>query len=129
MIVMKIVIASITGMTNDWTIGTMYYGGIVDGQPFFTQPGGPGTEVFPTQANAIPWLAYPIPGLILNEYSPWWAPSCGHSIKFWKIIREQDYTTNSSVALVCCSICSFIQSTIEPFEEWLDPIARAIIVS
>lgn len=114
---------------NRWTIGVMYEQGIVSGVPFFTQPDGPGTIVLPTQANAVPWDAYPIQGLILNEYSPWWSPSCGHSIKFWKIFKEWDYDNNESVALVCCSICTFCQSTISPFEEWLNPIERAIIVS
>lgn len=115
--------------TNTWQLGVMYYGGLVNGQPFFTQPGGPLTEVLPSQVNAQPWADYPIPGLILNEYSPWWAPGCGHSIKTWKIIREFDYLNQVSVALVCCEVCSYVQSTIEPFEDWLDPIARAIIVS
>jgi hypothetical protein len=114
---------------NRWQIGVMYEQGIVSGQPFFTQPDGPGSQVFPTQANAIPWLAYPIPGLILNEYVPWWAPSCGHSIKFWKVFREWDYDNDTDVALVCCSVCTFVQSTIEPFDEWMNPIERAIIVS
>ena len=114
--------------TNSWQVGAMYYGGLVDGQPFFTQPGGPGTQVFPTQQNAAPWPDYPIPGLVIQEYSPWWAPGCGHSIKFWKVIREYDYTTSSSVALVTCEICSYVQNTIEPFEDWLDPIGRAIII-
>jgi hypothetical protein len=115
--------------TNTWTLGTMYYGGLVDGQPFFTQALGPFTEVLPTQVNAQPWLDYPIPGLVLNEYSPWWAPGCGHSIKFFKIIREYDYTTQSSVALITCNVCSYIQTVYTPFEAWLDPIEHAIIIS
>lgn len=115
--------------TNTWQLGTMYTQGIVNGLPFFTQPDGPGTTVFPHQANAEPWPEYPIPGLIINEYVPWWAPGCGHSIKFFKIIRDFDYNTNISVALVCCSVCTYVQSTIEPFEEYLNPIEHAIIVS
>lgn len=115
--------------TNTWQLGVMYTGGIVNGLLFFTQPGGPGTEVFPHQKNAEPWPEYPIPGLIINEYVPWWAPPCGHSIKTFKVIREYDYDTQSSVALVTCDVCTFVISVITPFEEWLNPIERAIIVS
>lgn len=112
---------------NRWTPGRMYFPGGPNG--FFTQPGDPFTQVFPTQANAIPWEAYPISGLILNEYNPWWSPSCQHATKVWRIIKEWDYDTNMSVALVCCNTCSMVQSYIEPFEEWLNPVERAIIVS
>jgi hypothetical protein len=115
---------------NRWSLGTMYYQGLLNGQPFFTQPGGPGTQVFPTQANATPWAAWPAAGvMVLQEYSPWWAPGCGHSVKTLKVIREFDYETNSSVALVCCEICSYLQRTIEPFEEWLNPIENAILIA
>lgn len=115
--------------TNRWTQGTMYFQGILNAQPpFFTQPGGPNTPVFPTQRNAEPWPDYPIPGQVIQEYSPWWAPGCGHSIKSWKVIREYDYTSGQSVALVTCEVCSFIQYAITPFEDWLNPIQRAIIV-
>ncbi len=118
-----------TATQNRWVIGGLYQLGLLNGQPFYTQPGGIGTQVFPTQANAVPWPEYPVPGLILNEYVPWWAPGCGHSIKYWKIFKEWDYDTNQSCALVCCPACTYVQSVIEPFEEWLNPIQRAIIVS
>jgi hypothetical protein len=84
--------------------------------------------VFPTQANAIPWQAYPIPGLILDEFSPWFAPPCLHAIKFYRVIREWDYTTNMDCALICCNTCSFVVRVIEPFSLWLDPIQNAVIV-
>lgn len=115
---------------NRWAIGEMYYGGLLNGAPFFTQPGGPGTQVFPTQANAIPWTQWPVAagGMIINEYVPWWSPACGHSIKTFKLIREYDYETNQSCCLVCCEICSFCVSVIEPYEEVLNPIQYAIIV-
>lgn len=113
--------------TNRWTVGLMYYNGLLNGQPFFTQA-VPGGQVLPTQQNATPWEDYPIEGMVIQEYSPWFAPGCGHSIKMWKIIREFDYNTNSSVALICCEICSFVQNYHEPYESILDPIAYAVIV-
>lgn len=117
---------------NNWAIGEMYFQGRLNGsgaslQPFFTQPGGPGTAVFPTQYSG-PWVDFPIPGLVITEYIPWWSPGCGHAIKMWTVIREFDYDTNQSCALICCRICTYVQNVYEPFEEWLNPIQHAIIV-
>lgn len=93
---------------NRWQVGVMYNQGLLNGVPFFTQPDGPGTAVFPTQQNG-PWADYPIPGLVINEYSPWFAPGCGHAIKMWRIFQEVDYTTDTPVSLICCVICSYCQ--------------------
>jgi hypothetical protein len=114
---------------NRWAIGEMYYGGLVGGQVFFTQPLGPSTAVTPSQQNSQPWTDWPVVGLIINEYSPFWAPGCGHSCKELAIVREFDYETNKSVALICCNICYYVQRVIEPFEEWLNPIQNAIIIA
>lgn len=114
--------------TNRWQIGTLYNQGLQNGQPFWTQPGGPGSQVLPTQRNGEPWQDYPVPGLVIQEMSPWFVPGCLHSIKYWAIVREWDYLTNQSCALVTCPVCSYVQNVIEPFEEWLNPIQRAIIV-
>lgn len=114
--------------TNRWQIGVMYFQGLLNGQPFYTQPGGPGTEVLPTQKNAQQWPEYPIAGLVIQEYNPWWSPGCGHSIKSWKIIKEWDYTTNSDCALVTCEVCSYVQRVVEPYNLILDPILYAIIM-
>jgi hypothetical protein len=106
----------------------MYYGGKVNGAPFFTQaaPFGP---VLPTQQNSQPWLDWPVVGLVISEYVPWFSPGCGHSIKQFDIIREYDYTKGESCALVTCRVCNYVQSVIYDFEEWLNPIQYAIIIS
>ena|SRR5882762_8908386 len=114
--------------TNRWTVGAMYQGGLVSGLPFFTQPGGVGTQVFPSQQNAQPWVEYPVIGEVINEYQPWWPPGCLHSVKFWKIYKEFDYVTQLSCALICCPICTYVQRVVEPYDEILDPIAYAIIM-
>lgn len=113
---------------NRWQLGVMYGGGLLDGQPFYTQPGGPSTEVFPTQRNAEPWPEYPIPGLVIQEYSPWWSPGCGHSIKSWSIVKEFDYDNDISCALICCRVCLYVQRVVEPYEEILNPQVYAIIL-
>lgn len=127
---------------NRWQLGVCFYGGLdftttpysltnagtLNGKAFWTQPGGPNTQVFPTQKNNQPWPDYPIPGMIINEFIPWFSPGCLHSIKFWSIIREYDYDTQQSCALITCSICNYVQNVYEPFEEWLEPITHAIVI-
>lgn len=103
--------------------------GLLNGLPFYTQIGGRFGKVVPHQANAEPWPDYPIPGLILQEFVPWFSPQCGHSIKSYRIIREFDYETNDSVALITCPECSYVQNYLVPFEAWLDPIIHAIIIA
>lgn len=115
--------------TNNWQIGAMYGNGYVSGQPFYTQPGGIGTQTFPSQPQAQPWPAWPAAGIMMYNFGGFWLPGCLHWVDFWDIIREFDYGTNSSVALICCPVCKFVQRTIEPFEEWLNPIQQAIIVA
>jgi hypothetical protein len=107
----------------------MYYGGLVGGQVFFTQPGGPGTQVFPTQKNAVPWTDWPAAGvMVINEYVPYWSPGCLHSIKVIKLIPEWDYVNNVSVMLLCCQVCSYIQRYLTPQEEAYNSIQQAIII-
>ena len=113
---------------NRWQLGTMYYGGRLNGNSFYVQPSGPFTAVTPTQRSG-PFLDWPVPGMVITEYIPWWSPGCGHSIKFWSVIREFDYPSNQSCALITCSICNYIENVYMPFEEWLNPIQHAIVVA
>ena len=98
--------------TNRWTVGTMYYQGLLNGSPFYSQPGGPGTQVFPTERNGAPWPEYPIPGLVINEYQPWVVPGCLHSVKEFCVIQEYDYATDQQVALLTCPTCSYVQRAV-----------------
>lgn len=113
---------------NRWQIGVMYRGGLLNGQPFFTQPDGPGTAVFPTERQGEPWVDFPIQGMVWSEKNPWQVPGCLHSIKAFDVQREYDYDNNVSVALLLCPTCSYCQRAISPFEEWLNPIQNAIII-
>ena len=114
--------------SNKWQIGVMYYGGRLNGQPFYTQEGGPGTVVSPREGVG-PWPEWPIAGQIISTYNPWWAPPCGHSCKYLAVVREYDYINQTSVALVCCNHCYFVIRYIAPFEEYLNPIQNAILVA
>lgn len=119
----------VTMATNRWQIGALYYPGGPPPTSYFTQPGGIGSKVYPTQKNAEPWPDFPVPGMIINEYVPWWSPNCGHSISEWLIIREYDYDENVDCALICCRVCSYCQAVYRPFSSWLNPIEHAIIVA
>lgn len=113
---------------NDWELGRMYFKGLnTAGNAQFTQPGPPFSTVYPQQPQGAPWPDYPVPGLFY-EFGGWNIPSCGHYIVQPKVIREYDYDNNVSVALVTCAVCSLIQYAISPYEDWLNPIDRAIIV-
>ena len=114
--------------TNRWAIGEMYGGGLLNGNPFYVQPLGAGTPVYPRQKDAAQWDEYPVPGLVIQEYSPIWSPGCGHSIKFPKLIPEFDYTTNTTIMLIACSICGYVQRVITPIDETYNPIENAIII-
>lgn len=126
---------------NRWQLGVMFFGGLdltqepyqltntgtLNGKVFWYQADGPGTKVLPTEYVG-PFTAYPIPGVVMSEYVPWWSPGCGHSCKDFAIVREFDYDTGLSCALICCNHCYYVQNIYEPFEEWLQPITHAIVV-
>jgi hypothetical protein len=95
---------------NRWTLGTPY-DPTMNGALFWTQPGGPYTTVYPQLQNNTPWLDYPVKGLVLNEYQPFWSPACGHPIKEWKIIQEFDAVAGEAVSLICCNTCTLIQNS------------------
>jgi len=95
-------------------IGTLYipnYHGIA-----WTQPGGPGTTVYPTQGDG-PWLQYPVSGQFLAPSSEaLWHPGCGHGIDFFTVLRDFDLINDMSAAVIICGICSYLIQLIEPYE-------------
>lgn len=114
---------------NRYQVGVMYYGGLKNGQPFYTQPGGPGTQVFPAQPNGQPWPDWPAAGEMVYSFGAWWIPFCLHFVDFWDVIREYDYDNSTSVALITCPVCNIVQAVYTPFEAWLNPIEHSIIVA
>lgn len=53
---------------------------------------------------------------------------CGHYFDYPLIQQEYDWTTGSSVALLCCPLCGFVVSYLEPFEAALDTVQQPQIV-
>lgn len=106
------VLNQIVNCVNDWMVGLQYdptWNNVA-----WSQPGGPSTIVFPQQENS-PWLNYPVPGQWFVELTGLWVSGCGHWQDFPLIIEDFDCTTGKSVALVCCSLCSYLNYVIEPF--------------
>jgi hypothetical protein len=74
-------------------------GVIIQGAPYrqnwsgipFTQPGGPGTQVFPAEQINVPWgppNGYPVVGQVFSESSGLWSPGCGHWINAAMIFQD-----------------------------------------
>ena len=104
----------------DWTVGAQY------DQKWnnvnWSQPGGPSTIVFPQQQNNV-WPQYPVGGGFFSELTGLWVAGCGHWQDYPTVIQAQDCASGQNVALVVCSLCSYIQYAIEPFAEavYADP--------
>src|SRR6516162_9578598 len=76
----------------------------------WTQPGGPGTIVFPQQTNStIP--GFPVPGSSQNDKGQalWPVWGCGHGTNVLRLFKDFDSVTGLSAACVCCAVCSYIQ--------------------
>jgi len=69
----------------------------------WTQPGGPGTLVYPQQRINEAWENYPVPGQFFIESSGLWVAGCGHWMDAPRIFID------SGMAVVCCALCSYIQ--------------------
>jgi hypothetical protein len=102
----------------NFVVGTMY-----QPPPGFSQPGGPGTTVYPQQVTG----GAPIDLKPTTELSGFFSYSCGHQVNFPMIFWDVDLSTGERVALVTCPLCTCIQRTMTP-EEFADPIGSAIII-
>jgi hypothetical protein len=112
-------------MQNTWSIGTFY---IKPNGPngYWTQPGGPGTTVFPQQvrANSDQLSIEPY-----SELTGTYMGSCNHSFNQCAVYTDWDYDTSMSVALICCPICSVVFRTIEPASDALGPSNAATLLN
>lgn len=103
--------------TNRWSVGSLYpEGGLHD--IAWSQPGGPGTRVFPQQQTGQDYFSTKP----FSELSGVFVSPCGHYQDNPTIQREYDYDTNQSCALVQCSLCGYVAYVIEPFEDALSTI-------
>ena|SRR5208282_2900002 len=54
----------------------------------WSQPGGPGTIVYPQQQINIPWANYPVPGQFFIEASGLFVAGCGHWMDYPHIFMD-----------------------------------------
>src|SRR5690242_11159438 len=110
--------------------GNGTYNGVAN---YFTQPGGPFTQVFPALPQAQPWPEFPGPSSMVFSYGPWIMPGCLHPIHGFRIIQEFDYDTNQLVSLLTCSCCQYVQRAVEGVDQYgptavYNPLTYAVIV-
>jgi len=99
-------------MPSSFVVGSLYqprWNGIA-----WSQPGGVGTQVFPTQ-NVGNFQAYPVSGQMWAETGLWTSP-CLHWFDSFLIQRDFDEGTQMSVAIQMCPICSLIIRIYEPYD-------------
>lgn len=98
-------------------VGTLAYDGLVYGQLYWTQPGGPGTTVFPQQQPA--------------EKVAMFVLGCGHWVNSFEV-RIMAYQPPSQpldkAAYVLCPLCGFVNRIIYPSSLLYDPIANYIVL-
>lgn len=70
-----------------YVIGTQY-NPKQSGIPW-TQPGGPGTLVYPQQQLNVAWANYPVPGQFFIESSGLFVCGCGHWVDYPRIYFDQ----------------------------------------
>lgn len=122
--------------SNSWELGTMYYGGKLNGVPFFRQDGGPFTAVTPGLPQGALWPDYPGAGTMVFSYGPWIGIGCLHSIHEFNIVQAVDYTQDppALVALLTCPACSYIQRSVPGTDEYgptavYNPLSYAVVVA
>jgi len=117
-------------MVNGWKLGTMYYPGGGFGLPGvgrgFTQPGGANTPVLPAQIVNPSSTIAPFSGQPVTEQTGVMSGVCSHFFDEPLVVREYDYTLSSSVALICCPLCSCVCGTIYPYSAWLNTVTNPV---
>ena len=103
--------------SNSWAVGTLYPPGGLNNIKW-SQPGGAGTLVYPQQQTGVDYFSTKP----FSELSGQFSCGCGHFVNEPLIQREWDFVTDSSVALICCPMCGYVQYTLEPFEDALNPV-------
>jgi hypothetical protein len=109
--------------SNQWQIGALYPPGGRNNIAW-SQPGGIGSQVFPQQVTSTEYFQV----TPFSELSGMMSCGCGHFLNTPLIQREYDYNTNSSVALLCCPLCGYVNSILEPFESALSTVSQPQIV-
>jgi hypothetical protein len=102
-------------------IGTMLNGGIQNGLRVYSQPNGPNTPVFPLPPTTSPPSSWrntfylPVYPTVFTSLLAW---PCGHWINEPEVYTVGNPDTGGQAAVLCCSVCSYVQYIIEPASDW-----------
>ena len=110
-------------MQNNWQVGALYPNGGLNNIAW-SQPGGPGTIVYPQQQIGGAYESI----TPFNEATGMFRAGCGHAMNQALVQREYDYDNDISVALVTCPLCGYVQYSLSPFESALDTVYQPWLV-
>jgi hypothetical protein len=103
---------------NNWAVGQLYPPPNGLSNIKWSQPGGPGTLVYPQQQSGGAYESIQP----FNEFSGVFRSPCGHSMNEALVQREYDFENETSVALICCELCGYVVYTLAPFEAALSTV-------
>lgn len=98
-------------MPNDWTVGVQYDPSFNNVQ--WSQPGGPGTQVFPAQVSGGFDL---LSTKEFNSRTGQYIFGCQHSGNYCFVVKALDEVSGQDVALICCCQCSYVNRYIIDFQ-------------
>jgi hypothetical protein len=96
-------------------VGTFYLNPVRSGVRVWTQPGGPGTQVFPAQPQ--------------GEHAALYALICAHWINCLEVFEQYDPVTKQQAAILCCPMCSTVQRIIIPYANYENYQVTPIVVA
>jgi hypothetical protein len=74
-------------------------------------------------------FGYPQNQILMQESGQGlWTAGCAHWFDDFQIFRDYDTVAQSSAAIQCCPVCSFIIRVYEPYEEIFDTVRFPILV-
>jgi hypothetical protein len=94
-------------MPGQWQVGQLYKGGLINGLPVWTQPGGQGTPVLPALPTQFPTINIGYPQTVMS-YPSLYVPPCLHPSNCLEVFSAYDPYEEEVMALICCPMCSFI---------------------
>lgn len=106
---------------GQFSVGQLYNSGRVNGLPVWSQPDGIGGLVYPQMPQTLSGQPAVYPSL--------YAWGCGHRTNTAEIFTVFDPYSNQQVALVTCSMCSFIQQIIEPAENYWNYLDTPLVIA
>jgi len=100
-------------------LGSLYNKGLVNGILVWTQPGGPGTPVFPQYPTLYPQRDEGFPRQPFS-YQGLYSSPCGHWFNCPEVYEQWDPYNEVRAAFVCCPQCSYILLIVEPATKWFN---------